>query len=228
MKLYATFLLLRKTGLRALLLLVVVITTFPLTVRAETNGAVTDSLKKEIRRLVQAKSYGQAATAYEQLGGLYTQLYGYNKYTMDSYFNALKYYNLVGDSVGYYREHIMIGDYYTHDYFMRSYAEKYLTKARQFFERTHDVPKVLDCRLGLVNIAQQKSAAPKILLTELHDIERMSGQHKQAYSQAYALNLLANTFSLLKMPDSAQYFASRSLVIAQRLNVRGLISLNYF
>ena len=228
MKLYATFLSLRKTGLWALLLLILLRLIFASTVRAETNGAVTDSLKKEIRRLVQAKNYAQAATAYEQLGGLYNQLYGYNKYTMDSYFSALKYYNLVGDSVGYYREHIIIGDYYTHDYFMRSYAEKYLTKARQFFERSHDIPKILDCRLGLVSIAQQKNTAPKILLTELHYIEGMSAQHKQAYSQAYALNLLANTFSLLKMPDSAQYFASRSLVIAQRLNVRWLISLNYF
>ena len=40
----------------------------------------------------------------------------------------------------------------------------------------------------------------------------MSVQYKQAYSQAYALNLLANTYSRIKQPDSAQYFASRSLV----------------
>lgn len=226
MALYKTFFWRRKTGLGALLLLFMA--GLLVNAQAQTNPVNPDSLKKAIRQFVQAKKYEQAATAYEQLGNLYTKLYGYNKYTMDSYFGALKYYNLVGDSVGYYREHIIIGDYYSHDYFMRPYAEKYLTKARQFFERTHDLPKVLECRLGLVNIAQQKNTTPNVLLAELHDIERTSAQHKQAFSQAYALNLLANTFSVLKMPDSAQYFASRSLVIAQRLDVRWLISLNYF
>lgn len=187
-----------------------------------------DSLKKQIKSLSVSKNYNQVAKASEQLGSLYHQLYGYNKYTLDSYFNSMKYYSLQGDSAGYYGAHLAIGDYYSHDYFMRPSAEKYLKKAGQFFERTHNLPKVIECRLGLANIAQQKEPVPYNLLTDLRATERMSAQYKQAFSQAYALNLLANTYSRIKKPDSAQYFASRSLTIAQRLNVNWLISLNYF
>lgn len=187
-----------------------------------------DRLEKQIKSLVVNKDYAAVANAYEQLGGLYHQVYGYNKYTLDSYFNGLKYYNLQGDSLGYYRAQLSIGDYYSHDYFMQSSAEKYINKARQFFERTRNLPKVIECRLALANIAQQKDPIPVNLATELRETERMSAQHKQAFSQAYALNLLANTYSRSKQPDSAQYFASRSLAIAKQLQVNWLISLNYF
>ncbi|MBD2754027.1 ATP-binding protein [Spirosoma validum] len=221
-----TFFLLRKTGLGALLL--VAMTVLGQEGRAIAQTPTIDSLKKEIKQLVLAKNYGPAAKAYEQLGGFYHQLYGYNKYTLDSYFNGLKYYNLTGDSAGYYNAHIAIGDYYTHDYFMQASAEKYIKKARQFFERTRNMPKVIECRLGLANIAQKKEPIPTNLATELRETERMSVQYKQAFSQAFALNLLANTYSRIKNPDSAQYFASRSLAISQRLNVSWLISLNYF
>ncbi|MFD2935006.1 tetratricopeptide repeat-containing sensor histidine kinase [Spirosoma flavum] len=221
-----TFFLLRKTGMGALLLLGMSVWCQQEWAVAQT--ATIDSLKKEIKILVLNNKQSQAAKAYEQLGGLYHQLYGYNKYTMDSYFNSLKYYSLLGDSVGYYNEHIVIGDYYTHDYFMQVYAEKYLIKARQFFERTHNMPKVIECRLGLANIAQKRDPIPGNLVKELRETERMSAFYKQAFSQAYALNLLANTYSRFKKPDSAQYFATRSLVIARRLNVSWLIGLNYF
>ncbi|GAB4035702.1 sensor histidine kinase [Spirosoma jeollabukense] len=147
---------------------------------------------------------------------------------MDSYLNGLKYYSLMGDSLGYYNEHIVIGDYYTHDYFMQSYAEKYLRKAQQYFERTHTIPKVIECRLGLANIAQNKEPMPADLLTQLRETERLSSQYKQAYSQAYAMNLLANTYSRVKKPDSADYFATKSLAMSRQLNVKWLIALNYF
>ena len=196
--------------------------------RALAGTPAIDSLKGQVKQLVSTKKYGEVAKAYEQLGWLYHQQYGYNKYTMDAYFNGLKYYNLIGDSAGYYNEHIVIGDYYSHDYFMQTYAEKYLNKARQYFERTHNIPKVIECRLALANIAQKKDPLPKALLTDLRKTERMSAQYKQAYSQAFALNLLANTYSRLKRPDSAQYFASRSLVMANKLKINWLISLNYF
>ena len=163
------------------------------------------------------QKYGDAAKSYEQLGHLYHQQYGYNKYTMDAYINGLKYYALIDDSLGYYSQHILIGDYYTHDYFMQTYAEKYLIKARQYFERTNNIPKVIECRLGLADIAQKKEPIPAGLLTELRETEQMGAQYKQPFSQAYALNLLANTYSRIKQPDSAQYFANRSLTIAQRL-----------
>ncbi|GAB2562289.1 sensor histidine kinase [Spirosoma areae] len=195
---------------------------------AKADAVAIDSVKKQIRQLVLDKKYGSAAKSYEHLGWLYQQQYGYNKYSMDSYFNALKYYNLMGDSLGYYNQHILIGDYYTRDDFMQPYAEKYLRKALEFFARTRNMPKVIECRLGLANIAQKKEPVPKSLLTELRETERMSAQHKQAFSQAYALNLLANTYSRFKKPDSAQYFATRSLVIAERLKINWLISLNYF
>ncbi|GAB3996778.1 hypothetical protein GCM10028807_40200 [Spirosoma daeguense] len=215
-----------QTSLGVLLLLSVNL--FGQSVRSETDTPTIDSLKREIRQLIQKKKYGPAADAYDRLGRLYHQLYGYNKYTMDSYFNSLKYYNLMGDSTGYYTQHLVIGDYYTHDDFMQPHAEKYLNKAKSFFERTQNIPKLIECRLGLANIAQQKDPLPANLLTELRNTERLSAQYKQAFSQAYALNLLANSYSRLKNPDSAQYFASRSLTIAERLNVKWLISLNYF
>ncbi|ADB42485.1 tetratricopeptide repeat-containing sensor histidine kinase [Spirosoma linguale] len=187
-----------------------------------------DSLKRQISVLAKDRKYGEVARSYDHLGWQYHQQYGYNKYTMDAFFNSLKYYSLLGDSLGYYNEHIVIGDYYTHDEFMQPYAEKYLKKARQYFERTHNIPKVIECRLGLADIDQKKEPIPGGLLTALRETERMSEQHKLAYSQAYALNLLASTYSRIKQPDSAQYFASRSLVIAQRLKINWLIALNHF
>lgn len=66
------------------------------------------------------------------------------------------------------------------------------------------------------------------LITQLRETERLSARYKQAYFQAYALNLLANTYSQAKQPDSAQYYANRSLVMARRLGTNWLISLNYF
>ncbi|WP_461113901.1 tetratricopeptide repeat-containing sensor histidine kinase [Spirosoma jeollabukense] len=197
-------------------------------VKASSESGAIDTLKQEIRQFIQDKKYGKAANAYDRLGGLYHQHYGYNKYTMDSYLNGLKYYSLMGDSLGYYNEHIVIGDYYTHDYFMQSYAEKYLRKAQQYFERTHTIPKVIECRLGLANIAQNKEPMPADLLTQLRETERLSSQYKQAYSQAYAMNLLANTYSRVKKPDSADYFATKSLAMSRQLNVKWLIALNYF
>ncbi|SFD62973.1 tetratricopeptide repeat-containing sensor histidine kinase [Spirosoma endophyticum] len=197
-------------------------------VNALSESGSIDPLKREIWQFVQDKKYGKAANAYDRLGRLYHQRYGYNKYTMDSYLNGLKYYSLVGDSLGYYNEHIVIGDYYTHDYFMHLYAEKYLLKAQQYFEQTHNIPKVIECRLGLANIAQNKEPIPADLLTQLRKTERLSRQYKQTFSQAYAMNLLANTYSRVKKPDSADYFATKSLAMSHQLKVNWLIALNYF
>lgn len=195
---------------------------------AVAESSSIDSLKREIGTLVQDKKYVEAAIAYEKLGQFYHQQYGYNKYTIDSYFNGLKYYSLAGDSLGYYTGHIIIGDYYSHDDFMQKYAEKYIRKAQQFFERTRNMPKVIECRLGLANIDQNKAVIPNGLITQLRETEALSVQYKQAYSQAYALNLLANTYSRVKKPDSAEYFANRSLVISNQLNINWLIALNHF
>ncbi|UHG92798.1 tetratricopeptide repeat-containing sensor histidine kinase [Spirosoma oryzicola] len=197
-------------------------------VKAVSESASIDSLKNQIKRQVNDKKYEQVAKSYEQLGWQYHQRYGYNKYTIDSYFNSLKYYSLADDSLGYYNEHIVIGDYYTHDYFMQPYADKYLRKAQSYFERTHNMPKVIECRLGLANIAQNKNPIPRNLITQLREAERLSVQYKQAYSQAYAQNLLANTYSRLKQPDSADYFASKSLVLSTRLKINWLIALDHF
>ncbi|MCK8493416.1 sensor histidine kinase [Spirosoma sp. RP8] len=197
-------------------------------VKAVSESASIDSLKNQIKRQVNDKNYEQVAKSYEQLGWQYHQRYGYNKYTIDSYFNSLKYYSLADDSLGYYNEHIVIGDYYTHDYFMQPYADKYLRKAQSYFERTHNMPKVIECRLGLANIAQNKNPIPRNLITQLREAERLSVQYKQAYSQAYAQNLLANTYSRLKQPDSADYFASKSLVLSTRLKINWLIALDHF
>jgi two-component system NarL family sensor kinase len=191
-------------------------------------SSTIDSLKSQISVLTKDRKYGEVARTYENLGWQYHQQYGYNKYTMDAFFNSLKYYSLLGDSLRYFNQHIVIGDYYTHDEFMQPYAEKYLKKARQYFERTHNIPKVIECQLGLADIDQKKEPTPAGLLTVLRETERMSEQHKQTYSQAYALNLLASTYSRIKQPDSAQYFASRSLVISQRLRINWLIALNHF
>ena len=192
------------------------------------GSAPFDSIKREIRQLIQHREFERVAKAYDHLGWLYHQQYGYNKHTIEAYFNGLKYYSLLGDSVGYYNEHIVIGDYYTHDFFMQGYAEKYLRKAQQFFERTHNMPKVIECRLGFANIAQKKEPLPKNLFTHLRETEQLSAYYKQDYSQAYALNLLANTYSRVKKPDSAAYFANRSLRIAQRMKINWLIAQNYF
>jgi len=197
-------------------------------VKAVTDTTSVDGLKKHIKLLVQDKHYSQAATAYDSLGKLYHRQYGYNKYTMDSYFNSLKYYSLMGDSLGYFNQYLVIGDYYTQDYFMHAYAEQYLKKAQQYFERTHNIPKVIESRLGLDNIAQNQEPMPPGLKTHLRETEQLSVQYNLPYSQAYALSLLANTYSRAKQPDSAYYFASRSLIISNRLKVNWLIALNHF
>src|SRR5919202_3703843 len=187
-----------------------------------------EQLKTEIKQLLTDRNYEQAAKSYERLGWLYHQQYGYNKYTVDAYFNGLKYYSLAGDSLGYYNEHIVIGDYYSHDYFMQASAEKYIRKALQYFGRTHQVPKIIECRLALANIAQKKEPIATNLLTQLRETEQMSARYKQLYFQAFAQNLLANTYSRVKQPDSAQYFANRSLILAKQLKINWLIALNHF
>lgn len=190
--------------------------------------SLIDSLKKQIRQQLAAKKMTDAARSYMTLGWVYDQHYGYNKYTIDSYFNGLNYYSQTGDSLNYYNSHITIGDYYTRDVFMQSYAEKYLKQALAYFERIHDKPKIIECRLGLANMAGKKDNIPAHFLTELRTTEKMCIADKQLYSQAYALNLLANMYSRLKKPDSAQYFANKSLVISTRLKVNWLIALNHF
>ncbi|MFD2934714.1 tetratricopeptide repeat-containing sensor histidine kinase [Spirosoma flavum] len=197
-------------------------------VKAVSDTTSVDSLKKQINGLVQAKKYGQAAQSYNYLGKLYHRQYGYNKYTMDSYFSSLKYYSLMGDSLGYFNEYLAIGNYYTQDYFMQAYAGQYLNKAQPYFERTRNMPKVIECRLGFDNIAHYREPMAPSLITHLRETERLSVQYKQAYSQAYALNLLANTYLRAKRPDSADYFASQSLILSNRLKINWLISLNHF
>ncbi|WP_233853205.1 sensor histidine kinase [Dyadobacter sp. CY326] len=147
---------------------------------------------------------------------------------MDSYLSSLKYYSLMGDSLGYFNQYLLIGDYYSQDYFMQAYAEQYLKKAQQYFERTHNMPKIIECRLGIDNIAHYREPMPPGLITHLRETERLSVKYNQPYSQAYALNLLANTYSRAKQPDSAYYFASRSLIISNQLKVNWLIALNHF
>lgn len=190
--------------------------------------AQIDSVKNQIKLLIQDRDYAEVARSYEQLGALYQQQYGYNKYTLDAYFNSMKYYHLQGDSLGYYNVHILIGDYYTQDLFMQPYAREYLGKALQYFKRKQNQPKVIECRLAFANLIQKKDPIPRSLISELRETERMSAQYKQSYSQAYAQNLLANTYLRSKQPDSAQYFASRSLVMSKQLNTNWLIALNYF
>ncbi|MGA0560174.1 sensor histidine kinase [Larkinella sp. VNQ87] len=197
-------------------------------VQASPETASIDSVKNQIRQWVQDREFAQVAKAYEHLGWLYQQQYGYNKYTLDAYFNGMKYYHLRGDSLGYYNVHIRIGDYYSQDVFMQPYARQYLTKALQYFTRKQDMPKVIECRLAFANLAQRKDPIPKTLIAELRETERMSVRFKQTHSQAFALNLLANTYLRNKQPDSAQYFASRSLTLARQLNTTWMIALNYF
>jgi len=198
--------------------------------RAEARAEVpaVDSSRKAIRQMLVEKNYRRAAKAYQELGWLYHQQYGYNKYTMEAYFNGMKYYSLAGDSAGYYNEHIVIGDYYTHDFFMQASAEQYLRKALQFFVRVKNVPKIIECRLDLANIDQKRNPVPPTLLTELRAVERISAEHKELYFQAFAQNLLANTYSRVKQPDSAYFFASRSLALSKQVRVNWLIALNHF
>ncbi|WP_229374215.1 ATP-binding protein [Fibrella rubiginis] len=187
-----------------------------------------EKVKREIKQLQADKKYVEAAKAYEQLSWLYHQRYGYNKYTMDAYFNGLKNYSMAGDSLGYYNVHILIGNYYNQDYFMQTYAEKYLKQALAYFARTHNYPKVIECRLGIANIEEKKAPVSKTLIAQLRATEKMCILYKQPNFQAYALNLLADTYLRSKNPDSAQYFISRSLVLSKQLNVNWLIALNYF
>lgn len=216
------------SGWRIIFLFLVILTGGFQSVAAAADTTSVDSLKRQIQMLVQDKHYSQAAQAYDSLGKLYHRQYGYNKYTMDSYLSSLKYYSLMGDSLGYFNQYLVIGDYYSQDYFMHAYAEQYLKKAQQYFERTHNMPKVIESRLGLHNIAQHVEPMPPGLKTHLRETERLSAKYNQPYSQAYALSLLANTYLLAKQPDSAYYFASRSLIISDRLNVNWLIALNHF
>ncbi|WP_255157972.1 hypothetical protein [Siphonobacter sp. BAB-5385] len=104
---------------------------------------VIDSLNQRVRALVERQHWKAAAQVSERIGSLYHQQYGYNQYTIEAYFNSLKYYHRVGDSVGYYNVHILIGDYYTHDYFMQNHAEQYLKRALRFLSERRTPPKLL-------------------------------------------------------------------------------------
>ena len=100
--------------------------------------APIDSVRREIRQLVQRKEFEQVAKAYDHLGWLYHQQYGYNKHSIEAYFNGLKYYGLLGDSLGYYSEYIVIGDYYTHDFFMQD-TPKSTSGKRSSFLSVHTI-----------------------------------------------------------------------------------------
>ncbi|MDQ1089901.1 sensor histidine kinase [Siphonobacter sp. SORGH_AS_1065] len=195
---------------------------------AQTDLPGLDTLQEKINRFAGLENYEEAAKASERLGLFYHEHYGYNKYTIESYLNSMKYYHLTGDSVGYYNMHMLIGDYYTHDYFMQNHAEKYLNQALTYFKRIQNIPKVIECRLYIGNILQNKEPIPQSLFTELRQTEQLSARYKQPYFQAYAQNLLATTYSRTKQPDSARFFAERSLAIARKEKKGWLIALNLF
>lgn len=195
---------------------------------SQTDLPGLDTLQEKIQAFINHKQFDQAAKASERLGIYYHQHYGYNKYTIEAYLNSMKYYHLTGDSVGYYNLHMLIGDYYTHDSFMQNHAEKYLNQALTYFKRSQNTPKIIECRLYLGNILQNKTPIPKTLTTELRQTEQLSAHYKQPYFQAYAQNLLATTYSRTKQPDSARFFAERSLAIARKEKVGWLIALNLF
>ncbi len=97
------------------------------------NSVSVVQIEQQINELVQSRDYAQAARLCDSLGQVYHNQYGYNKHSLDAYFKGLHYYGLLGDSVGYYTEYIVIGDYYTHDYFMQGTAERYLHESPAVF-----------------------------------------------------------------------------------------------
>lgn len=188
-----------------------------------------DSTNRQIRHFLAEKKYGRAATAYEHLGWLYHQQYGYNKYTVDAYYQCLKYYHLEGDSTGYFNLHHKLGDYYyLHDEFMQKHAVNYIKRAYLYFRRVGDLPRTIDCELALANIEQNSRPVPVSLIPRLRKAERVSAKAGLAQSQAFALNLLSTTYLRFQRPDSARYFASASLVMSKKLKVNWLTGLNYF
>lgn len=188
-----------------------------------------DSTNRQIRILLADKKFGDAARAYEHLGWLYQQQYGYNKYTVDAYFQCLKYFHLDGDSTDYYRLHHKLGDYYyLHDEFMQKHAVNYIRRAYLYFRRVGDLPRTIDCELALANIEQNSKPVPVSLITRLRKAERISARAGLAQSQAFALNLLSTTYLRFQRPDSARYFASASLAMSKKLGVNWLTGLNYF
>ncbi|MEZ0611834.1 sensor histidine kinase [Fibrella sp. WM1] len=195
---------------------------------AQTDTSAIEREKAALDQLLSAEQYTQAARSYEKLADLYHQVYGYNKYTIDAYLNAISLYTRQGDSLGSYNFHMSVGNYYTQDYFMQSYAEDHLTKALVFFQRTNNRPKIIECRLGIANMVAKKEPTPVSLITELKAIEHMSAQYKQVYFQTYAQNLLADTYLRLKRPDSAYHYAGLSLESAKQIKVNWLVALNYF
>ncbi|MBC3786852.1 ATP-binding protein [Spirosoma utsteinense] len=192
------------------------------------QSASIDSLRNRIKPLLQAKQYGAAADVYVRLGGMYQTLYGYNKHSIGCYFNSLNYAQRAGDSTAYYNTHLIIGDYYSQDPFLQSNAEQHLNKALTYFARIQNMAKVIECRLAIANMRQRREPMAKNLITELRKTEQMCSQYHETYFQAYALNLLATTYLRSKRPDSAQYFANRSLTMATKLDTKWLIALNHF
>ena len=114
------------------------------------DSASVDSVKQEISRLVQSRKYALGRPIVRLSGiTLSPAIWVQQNTRWKQYFNGLHYYGLLGDSAGYYNEYIVIGDYYTHDYFMQGTAEKYLDRALQYFELARNMPKVIESRLGL-------------------------------------------------------------------------------
>lgn len=188
-----------------------------------------DSLKEQIATLVKARKYRLAADTYQELGWIYNKRFGwYNKYSIEAFLNGMRYYGLVGDSVGYYNAQIAIGDYYSQDTFMKNAAVKYTKNAMRYFSRAGNMHKVIECRISLANILQNSNAVNAALITDLRRTVQLSKEHKEAYFDAYSQNLLASSYSRLQRPDSAQFYAVSSLVMAKEQKINWLISLNYF
>jgi two-component system, NarL family, sensor kinase len=196
------------------------------------DSLAIEALKQEISRLErrptrQWPGLPRLAWAYKDLGDRYNRRFGYNKYTLDAYYNALMTFGQAGDSAEYYRMHTYIADYYGHDRYMAADARSYYQRALDFYQRQRDPVGQLICRVGLVG-TQMVGHYETAQTIELQRVIKLSRQHKQPYYECYALNLLANSALQRQQWPDARRYAQASLTLAQQHNIDWLTRLGYF
>jgi two-component system, NarL family, sensor kinase len=203
----------------------------PLSAQPNDSLAI-EALKQEISGLEknptrQWPGLPRLAWAYKELGDRYNRRFGYNKYTLDAYYDALNTFSKVGDSTEYYRMHTYIADYYGHDRYMAADARSYYQKALGYYQRQGDPVGHLICRVGLVGTLLV-GPYDEAQTTELQRIITLSRQYKQPYYECYAFNLLANSALQRHRWFDARRYAQASLALAQQHSVGWLTRLGYF
>lgn len=189
------------------------------------QSSSSESISELLLRIKQGeakRSYREVARAYDRLAVLYDQKYGFNRFSLDAHQKSKANLGLLGDSVGFYRKQIKIGDYYLQDGYLRKLAPAYYLRAYRFFDRRPGSDLyLLQCQAGLgdcyLDMRQFKQAAQ-----QLNAALKLSRSLQRHFYEAYVLNLLSNYHLVTQDYPKVHLYAEQSIALNQASWVNAL------